>query len=193
MAAIQSFSQEMIGGIVVVRNNKINTYALAIFSVFWVLAGVSSVTQAEKNAFDEQLKEIQSYLKTKSISTEIKDDTIDLCKEYLYNMPRKLCADSMVIQRILSTKQLSMRKYGDIKAITEKALKSSSFERDENSVYTFDDGLYFYQCAEWISNNSRMSLHAIGINEHPSVGWFFRSILSTSSCDLPSAYKGIGF
>ena len=176
-----------------VRNNKINTYALVYFLFFWVLAGVSPASQAEKNAFDKQLKEIQSYLKTKSISTEIKDDTIDLCKGNFFYMPRKLCADSMVIQRILSTKKLSMRKYGDINAITEKALKSSSFERDENSVYTFDNGLYFYQCAEWISNNTRMSLHAIGINEHSSVGWFFSSILSTSSCDLPSAYKGIGF
>lgn len=176
-----------------VRDNKTKTYRLITFSIFLLVTGVSFAAQAERNTYSDHLNEIKSYLITKDISTEIKGDAIDLCKEYTLYMPRKLCAGSMPIQRILTTKKLSLRKYGDIKAITEKALRRSLFERDEKSVHTYDDGLHFYQCAEWVSKNSRMSLHAIGVNEHPSVGWFFWSILSSSSCSLPSKYQGAGF
>ncbi|MDH5179601.1 MAG: hypothetical protein OEZ39_17080 [Gammaproteobacteria bacterium] len=159
-----------------------------IFSI-----NVSFAAPVNKGPLEGQVKVIQSNLKKSGIASQTRNDTVDLCKGYDVFMPRKLCTKSMKIHRILSTNKLGMRKYGDIKAITEKSLRSASFKRVKDSVHTYDDGLYFYQCARWSHKNTNITLHVIGINEHPSVGWFFWSILSSTPCKISNEYKGFGY
>lgn len=164
---------------------------IVIFVLLCSTAGMALSVHAEETDMNRYLKEIQTKLLDEGISANIESTKIDLCKKY--SMPNKLCNPDMVVQSILSTGKLSMRRNGDVKAKAERSLKASLFDRDEESVHTYDDGLYFYQCAEWSRKRDRISLHVIGINEHPSVGWFFWAILSSSPCDVPGLYKGIGY
>ena len=109
-------------------------------------------------------------------------------------MPYKLCKTYEIeVPVVLSTGKLRMSRYGDIKMKAQNSLKASSFKREVESVFTYDDGRYFYQCAQWSRKPDRISLHIIGIYEHPSVGWDFSAVISTSKCEIPESYKPYGY
>lgn len=169
----------------------VTTFKKVIESILLIsIACWYSSAHAEKSSDNRYLKDIQSIFNQKDIATEIDNSKIDLC--HTYSMPRDLCKKGMPVQRILSTEKLSMNKYGDIKAISEEVLNNAKFIRVEKSVHTYDDGLYFYQCAEFVNKKKRITLNTIGINEDPSVGWFFWSVFSSSPCKVSDQYQGAG-
>jgi hypothetical protein len=167
---------------------------LTIIAFTTVLLVKLSDAEADNN-LNIVIKDVQSRLSSEeNISSEIDEGRMDLCKAYDVYMPSRICSNNkVVVQSVLTTGKLSMRRHGDVKAKTENVLNSLSFDRKTKSVHTFDNGTYFFQCAEWFRKGERIALNAIGINEHPSVGWYFFIVLASSPCDVPEKYQGIGF
>lgn len=154
--------------------------------LFVLILGGYFSAHAEKLSDDSYLKELQSNLNKKGITSEIANSKIDLCQSY--SLPHDLCTNAIPVQRILHTQKLSMRLYGDVKAKTEKSLESIKFIREEDSVHTYDDGVYFYQCSDFVRKKQKITLHVIGIDEG-SIGWYFWSVISSSPCEVSNGHK----
>jgi hypothetical protein len=144
---------------------------------------------------DSSLTRLQDSIKVKeNISTIFYRDSVNLCDEYSGYIPDNVCSEKLIVGDYLATPKLSMEKHGDIKAKFQTILKNCSFIRNEEMIYTVDTGWQFYRCEEWVSNNVRLTLHIIGINEGPG-GWWFFGILTTTPIDSNKLqkFKGIGF
>ncbi|MCD4819581.1 MAG: hypothetical protein K8S23_12905 [Candidatus Cloacimonetes bacterium] len=174
-----------------IRQTKLGKQLILLIILVSTMSGGMSL----ENTLNEKislLTNIQSKLLSQESIQSVIDTVevkVDLCD---YDMPSELCNNEQIIERLLHTRKLSMKHFGDIKLKMEKVLYNLHFEREEKSVYTFDNGLYFFQCSEWCHGKDRITFNVIGINEHPSVGWFFTIILSSFSPNIPSKYKGTG-
>lgn len=106
-------------------------------------------------------------------------EPVSLCKQSYF--PEQACAGADTASMHYKSNKLSMRKQGDINAKSHRALVKAGFKHQDEAK-TFDNGLYFYQCSNYSLGTQRLSLHVFGINEHPSVGWFFSVALASSVC-----------